>query len=81
MKSMKKIWVERTWHDLFEIGVFLKGINGTFEILFGSLILFVNKDYVTEKLFRTLANGLVPIIDGPRYFVLYLELVPNFILQ
>jgi hypothetical protein len=27
------------------------------------------KDYVTEKLFRTLAMGLVPIIDGPRYIL------------
>src|SRR4051794_1057419 len=25
------------------------------------------QDYVTEKLFRTLRVGLVPIIDGPRY--------------
>lgn len=51
MNPIKKFWVEKTWHNLFEIGVFLKGINGIFEIIVGSLILFVNKNYVMSKFF------------------------------
>jgi len=40
---MKTLIKEKYWHELFEIGIVLKGINGIWETLSGILILFLNK--------------------------------------
>ncbi len=34
---------EKYWHKFFELGVFLKGFNGIWEMISGLLILFFNK--------------------------------------
>ncbi len=43
MAWLKKILVEKNWHRVFELGVLFKGINGVFELVSGSVILFVSK--------------------------------------
>jgi uncharacterized membrane protein len=34
---------QKYWHKIFEFGVLLKGLNGTWETLSGLLVLFLNK--------------------------------------
>jgi uncharacterized membrane protein len=40
---MKRMLSQKYWHKIFEFGVLLKGLNGTWETLSGLLVLFLNK--------------------------------------
>lgn len=54
---------ERGLHELFEIGVLLKGINAVLELLFGSLLLFVDVQAIVEALIQN------EIIEDPNDFL------------
>lgn len=41
---MRSILPEKYWHAFFESGIFLKGFNGVWEILAGTLFLTLNRD-------------------------------------
>ena len=47
---------EKYWHELFEVGVFLKGFNGVWEIASGFLALFLS-GAVFNKIFYFLARN------------------------
>ncbi len=56
-------WQVKGLHDLFEIGVVLKGVNAAFELVFGFTFLFVNVGAVIRAL---VANE---IIEDPNNFL------------
>lgn len=60
---MKKFFVEKNWHRLFELGITLKAFNAVFEIISGTLILFVSKHVFNNVLLR-LARG--ELLEDPR---------------
>lgn len=53
---MKKLLSQTSWHKLFEVGVFLKGLNGIWGTVGGFLILFLSKE--------TLNNWFLVITQG-----------------
>lgn len=40
---MAKILTQSRWHQLFEIGIVIKGVNGIWEMTVGTLFLFLSK--------------------------------------
>lgn len=51
-KSLTQPPKEKYWHRLFEAGIALKGFNGIFEIISGSVVFFISKNYFTSLFFR-----------------------------
>jgi len=53
---LRRIFKEKNWHDLFMIGIFLKGLNGCLELISGAAFLFIGKQ-TFNNLFLRLAQG------------------------
>ena len=54
-----KILTQKYWHELFELGVLLKGINGIWETTSGLLFLFLSKETLQNWLFVVTRNELL----------------------
>ncbi len=52
MSLHQKLFIEKNWHRVFEFGVLLKGLNGLFELISGSVVLFVSKQTFINTFFH-----------------------------
>ena len=67
-----KILTQKYWHELFELGVFLKGVNGIWETTSGLLFLFLSKETLHNWFFVITRNE---ILEDPHDHLL------NFLVQ
>ncbi len=63
-----KKWSEksRLLHDSFEVGIFLKGLNGVLEIIVGILLIFINPARLNQIIIFLTQNELV---EDPKDFI------------
>ncbi len=50
---------ENFWHELFEFGVFIKGLNGIWETVSGFLVLFLSKATFSKWFYLVARNELL----------------------
>ena len=68
---MKNYLNEKTWHELFEWGIFIKGIDGLIETIAGFSLLLVSK-IALNNIFIFLAKG--ELVEDPKdFFVTYIS--------
>lgn len=61
-KASVSIWrplTQKSWHELFEFGVFLKGFNGIWETISGAMFLFLSRGTITNWFFLATRNELI----------------------
>lgn len=51
--------IQKYWHALFELGVFIKGLNGVWETISGLLILFLSKSTLNNWFLLFTGNELL----------------------
>lgn len=69
---MKPLLKEKQWHELFEVGLFLKAFNGAWETVSGLMFLLVSKATLSGWFSRLIQNEL---LEDPR------DRVTNFIVH
>jgi uncharacterized membrane protein len=66
------IFKEKNWHDIFEVGILIKGIYGFVEVIAGLSLLFINTATL-NNIFIALAKS--ELLEDPKdYFVNYFYL-------
>ena len=58
MESTEK--KEKLWHELFKVGVYIKGIIGAFELASGFLVIFISAERI-GRILANLANRNLPL--------------------
>lgn len=67
---------QKRWHELFELGVALKGFNGIWEAASGFLVLFVNKA-IFSTWFYTIARSEILEDPNDKFVIFFSHLLQN----